>query len=239
MTRHGTLDRTLVGLAGVALLACAVWYLWLVAPKSAPWEKSGTLVIATRTVSGTGDGGEMLGLTVDDVWLVRDTGEEVRATVLSRHVLLNERDTGIQLLVDTTLAVGEYAGIRLTLRNPERRNAWEGDTPPLPVTLAGETVSVAVPFRIEQDTLTALIVGFEAQQALYEREGATVYLPVLHAEARLGAVVAQETDGVVEIRDGIVLTSMMFGMDWDGAVYFNYRPRPDGTLRYDAGTLSG
>lgn len=231
MTRY----RTLIALACVGLLALLVWYLWLVAPKSAPWEKSGTLIIATRTIPGGGEDGEALGLTVDDVWLVRDGGEEVRATVLSRHVLLDEDDTRMRVMVDTRLAEGTYAGIRLTLRNPERRNAWQADTPPEPIALAGEVITAPVPFRIEHDTVTALLIGFEGRQALHTRGEDTVYLPVLHTEAHLGATVAEETDGTVEIRDGTVLTSMTFGMDWDGTVYFNYRPNPDGTLRYAPG----
>jgi uncharacterized RDD family membrane protein YckC len=225
--------RLTIGLFAIMLLGVAAWYLWYVAPKGAPWGASGTLVIATYAMPGpVTEDGRALGVSVNDVRLVREDGEEIAATVLSRHLLLKDTDTAIQRMVETSLAVGSYRGVRITLGNPERRTAWEGDVAASPVTLAGEEVFLEIPFRIDQDLVTALLLGFESNQALRERDGTTVYLPVVHVETRVGASVGEQDDDVVEVRGGEILGNKMFGMDWDGTTYFNYRARADGTTKY-------
>jgi len=225
--------RLIIGLSTIALLGGAAWYLWFVAPKGAPWEAAGTLVIATYAIPGpVTEESRALGVSVDDVRLVREDGEEIAATILSRHLLLEDTDTTLQRMVETSLAVGSYRGVRITLGSPERRNAWESDDAASPVTLAGEEVFLEVPFRVDRDAVTALLLGFESNPALREREGTTIYLPVVHVETRVGASVSEPSDETVEVRGGEILGNKMFGMDWDGTTYFNYRARADGTTKY-------
>ena len=58
-----------------------------------------------------------------------------------------------------------------------------------------------------------------------------MYLPVIHAEVRVGADFNTITGDVVEISSGTVLGSKMFGMDWDGSTYFNFRAKEGGVLK--------
>lgn len=225
--------RILVGGVVLVLLAGCVWYLWFEVPKNAPWQQSGTLVVATRGIPGTTHiDGRALGLSIEDVSLIRDTNDEVRVTLLAHHALFDDSNDRPGIMFDTELAAGSYTGIVLTLANPEERNAWQGDTPPAPLTLGGTRVVLDVPFRIEPDTTTALILGFETNPAVYAKDALRIYLPVIHAETRVGASVEERNDGGVDIRGGDTTANMMFGMDWDGSMYFNYRARADGTLKY-------
>lgn len=221
-----------VGLVSLTLLGCVAWYLWIVAPKKAPWEESGSLVVAVRVLPGpVREDDRALGVNVDDVMLVRDTGDAVRATVLTRHVLLADTDDSVRVILETNVAVGSYAGVRLSLSSPEQRNAWTGDMAPAPITLVGEHMSLDIPFTVEKDTITALVLGFETNQAIHEHEGNNVYLPVIHTEARVGADVNTIAGDVVEVSGGSILGSKMFGMDWDASTYFNYRAQEGGVLK--------
>jgi hypothetical protein len=191
------------------------------------------LAIAVYPIPGPArEEGRALGVNVEDIMMLSDTGKEIRATVRTRHLLLRDTDTGLRLILETNVAAGSYAGIRLTLSSPEQRNAWEGDKAAAPVSLAGEQITLAVPFRVDADATTALVLGFETNQAIRDRDGAKLYLPVIHTETRAGAAVDTVTEDAVEVSGGTVLQSKMFGMDWDGTMYFNYRAREDGLLRY-------
>jgi len=224
--------RILGGILVLGLLGGLAWYLWFVAPKGAPWDERGELIIATYAIPGpTKEDGRALGINIDDVSLIRDTGESVPVTVLSRHLLLSDTDTSLHRMLDTSLAVGSYTGIRITLSSPEQRNNWEEDDAATSVALGGEYVFLDIPISVDKDTVTTVLLGFESNQSLRSLDGATVYLPVIHTETRVGARVDATEDGTVEVREGTILESKMFGMDWDGTVYFNYRAKEGGVTK--------
>jgi hypothetical protein len=196
-------------------------YIFVIANKQ-PWEAGGRLVLAVRTVPGIPSEIRM-GLGIDNVVLLAKDGDERKITLRTKRFMLVSGSDQIEILLDVIAPVGEYTGLAFTLTSPELRNDWQEDTAPTSISLRGELVQLTSPFHIEEDKTSAIVLGFETFQALYEKDGKELLLPVIQVETRSNSTVTTNEDGRVTIQDGSIEHSGTYGMGWDGIMHYNVR----------------
>lgn len=213
---------------GTLLVLSVLFYLFIIPTTTPPWEATGRLVLAVRTVPGdTADTTMYLG--IDDVELYSADGTSKKATVLSRRMELIPGSDSLKLVLDTSVPVGNYIGFGFVLKSPELRNSWELDEAPTTISLVGDTVRLESPYTIEEDVTTAVILSFETLQAVHESNTAKQYLPVIQIETRSKAsTIILDTEETVQIEGGTIQNSATYGMDWNGKMKYNFRASPQG-----------
>ena len=189
----------------LCLIGLLVHFLFFRTP-SKPWEESGHLVLAFRTAPGP-------------------QGKTETVTFLSRRITLKPGSNTVELILDTDVPTGTYTGFAFTLKSPELRNNWEEETAPEAVTLGGNSIQLSVPYDIQTDVTSAVILAFETQNVIKNVEEKHILLPVIQIETRSNANVTTLTENTVEIKNGTILHSATFGMDWDGAMRHNFRAK--------------
>jgi len=216
--------RYLISIIAVVLLVVGgIWYVVVITPRSAPWEESGTLVLVTRTVpEPSRSAATLLGLGLANMRLLEEGGA-VRLALTTQRVLLDVQDARPYELLRTEVGTGEYQGLAFTLKSPEFRNDWQGDTPPEHLSLVSGEVFLDTPFTVETGKTTVILLGFETLRAVRNRDEALLYLPVIHAEVRTDATVEPGEASSVVVRDGTIVHNIIFGMDWDGTMRKNFR----------------
>lgn len=192
---------------------------------SLPWVPTGRLAILVHSSPNLTTTAQ-LGLGIDDVRLHRNDGVVERATVLTRRILFDSNNDSFILLIDTHVPEGTYTGFSFVLKSPELRNAWQQDVPPDHVSLLNDAVFMDVVYQVAHDSLTAIMLGFETQRTLFEEEDGIVYLPVIQVETRYNTTLDVAQDGTATIAGGTINASATYGMDWDGRVRYNFRPKP-------------
>lgn len=192
---------------------------------SLPWVPTGRLAILVHSSPNLTTTAQ-LGLGIDNVRLHRNDGVVERATVKTRRILFDPNNDSFILLIDTDVPEGTYTGFSFVLKSPELRNAWQQDIPPDHVSLLNDAVYMDVAYQVGQDSLTAIMLGFETQRTLFEEEGGIVYLPVIQVETRYDTTLDVSQDGTATISGGTINASATYGMDWDGRVRYNFRPKP-------------
>jgi hypothetical protein len=212
-------------IVAVLLIVAGVWYVLVVVPRNAPWEESGTVVVVTRAIPEPARSSpSVLGFGLADMRLT-EGDDAVRLALTIRRILLDVQDTRPYELLRTDVHTGLYTGIGFSMKSPELRNDWQEKSPPQHVALGAEEIYLDTPFTVEADTVTVIILGFESLQAIRPRDESVVYLPVIHAEVRTGAVVEPGEGTSVTVRDGSIVHNIIFGMDWDGTIRKNFRAR--------------
>ncbi len=180
-----------------------------------PWKPTGTLVIVLGPAF---DHAELwvAAIGLDDLVLERAVGRPVRATLRTRRVSL-EQQAGLTLVLEVPIPTGSYTGLSFRLRDPAA-------TPPAPgaVSLPHDLVRVPVSFEARAGAVTALLVRLE--RTLIDEDGTYLYRPVMHVEARSGAVVEHDANGWVLLRGGTITENSLYGMSEDGSMRQNYRP---------------
>jgi|GEM_PF-2742502 len=210
----------------LVLLLIAILVVVFVRPAETLLGPTGRVVIVAYAIPVPGrDAEQTMGLGVDNVMLQGALGDEARASLFTRRVLLNSNDIVRHKLLEASVPVGSYGGVQFTLKSPELRNAWEGEEAPQSVTLHGDQVVLGVPYSVTEETTTAILLGFETLQALHENEQGNVYLPVVQTETRTNATIVDEGDGIVRIEGGVITASATYGMDWDQDMKLNFRAR--------------
>ncbi len=212
----------LVTFISLCLLGYLVHFLFF-RTASKPWEESGHFVLAFRTAPGPHED-FLLSFGIDDLKLLTENGKSETVTILSRRVTLNPNNSTLTLVLDTEVPTGGYSGFVFTLKSPELQNSWEEDTAPNAVTLAGETIHLSVPYTIAPNVTSAVILAFETQNVIKNRDGKHVFLPVVQIETRSNTTVTQTGD-MIEVTGGTILHSATFGMDWDGTMRYNFRAK--------------
>lgn len=210
-----------LGTLGVLFL---LFYIFIL-PSTPPWEPSGRLVLAVRTVPGVTEDLIMF-LGVDNVELYTIEGKTEKVTVLSRRIELVPGSDTLALVLDTNVPQGSYSGFGFTLKSPELRNSWQEEESPISVSLVEESVRLDTSYTVEEDITTAVILSFETIQAIHEKDGTKLYLPVIQIETRQDATVLPEDGETIQIQGGNIQSSTMFGMDWDGRMRNNFRAKP-------------
>ncbi len=221
----------------VVSLCLALTLLYFGMSASLPWVPTGRLAILVHP-SPALETDVQLGLGIDDVRLHRDDGVVERATVLTRRVLFDTKNDSFALLIDTDVPEGNYTGFSFVLKSPELRNAWQQDTPPDHIALVSDAVYMDVSYHVTRDSLTAIMLGFETQRTLFEEDDTIVFLPVIQVETRNETSLLIGEDGTASVSGGVIKASATYGMDWDGRVRYNFRPKarvPQTTT--DTGTL--
>jgi len=213
-------------LVGGLLLAIAtlVTLFHYIAPGSAPWTPSGTLVVAVRNVVYEKTD-LSLNLGLDNFMLLTQDGTQVPASLRTRRVAFDQDHTGNTILLNTSVPAGSYTGLRFLLTSPELKNPWQGDTPPAQVVLGESNLLLPSSFVVHEGETTVMILGFETISALHESKEGYTYLPVIQLETRSGAVITQAKHNATSITGGTILNSATYGMDWDGQMRLNYRAR--------------
>ena len=137
----------------VFLFLVALFYVFQTTTK--PWEAGGRLVLAVQAVPGSVTD-TTLGLGIDDVELYTTDGDVKKVTVRTRRITLDPSRTDTELMLDATVPVGTYSGFGFTLKSPELRNSWEGETAPTHVSLLKEQVVFTSPFHVEKDKTSVI-----------------------------------------------------------------------------------
>lgn len=219
--------KKIVRIALILLLAIAItWIIYLlVRPAPSPWVESGRMTLLVRTIPGPEED-TMFGVGLDNMELFTKDGDVKRVTVRTRRLQLTPGSDTLTLVLDTSVPTGEYVGFGFDLKSPELRNEWEQDIAPESVQLAHEHVRLDVPYSIQPDTTTAIVLAFETLRAIHEKEGQQFYLPVIQIETRSNATVTESNDATgATVSGGVIQHSATFGMDWEGVVRHNYRER--------------
>jgi hypothetical protein len=122
------------------------------------------------------------------------------------------------------MAVGDYSGFSFTLKSPSLTNPWQDDEAPEGITIPGERVSLMSPYVVRENETTTIILNVETVQALHEKDGMQIYLPVVQIETRNGSD-ASVSATMVQIRGGEITSSATYGMTWEGTMRYNFRER--------------
>lgn len=201
----------------LALLAYAVLF-----RHAAPWQATGRVVVVVQPLKSLTPS-RLVGLGIDDMTLVRESEDPIQVSVRARRVRFGEGSDSLSLVLDTEVPVGAYRGFTFRLTSPESQAVNDREDAPV-ITLPYEDVALPALFSVDKDETTALIVGFETEQGIHEQTVQMLsYLPIFHIETRTHTSVGTTDTGEVEVRDGHIVTSAMYGMDRTGALRQNYR----------------
>ncbi len=205
----------------LGILISGLILLFLLTSPTKPWEDSGRLVLlVTRAPNEVSE--LVMGLGIDDVYLLTKEGKEKKVTIRSRRFFIQPHSTTLTIILDTDAPAREYQGFGFMLSSPELRNSTNEETPPTHVTLPHETVFIPSPFTIGKDMTSSIILSFETETAMHEENSGKTYLPVIQVETRDGVSLGgDDTSALVE--GGSVTSIGTYGMDWSGRVRFNYR----------------
>jgi multidrug efflux pump subunit AcrB len=190
-----------------------------------PWEESGNLVIAIKTTPGSKTN-NTFEIGIDNIELYKKNGETKQITILTKRILLNKNSNELELLLDTNVPTGEYSGIGFTMKSPEIKNPWQEDEAPEYVSLLNDHISLKKEFKVKKDTTSAIILSFESFNAMHKDNDEQVYLPIIQMETRTNPAVKEINKNVIKITGGDIENISTFGMDWDGRMRYNFRPKP-------------
>lgn len=224
IVRHMFSRRNILIICTILFLVLFFVYYVFFRTVSVPWEADGRFVLAVRTVPGELEN-LTLGFGIDKIELHKTTDKTETATILARRISLEPGDETLHRVLDTRVPSGEYSGLSFTLTSPELRNAWQENDAPDHISLIGDTVKLTVPFYVQEDTISSVVLAFETIKAVHDVDGIKKYLPVIQIETRSDIQVIIKDDGTVEIFNGKILQSATFGMDWDGNMRRNYRAK--------------
>ncbi len=238
MRRTNTIPfrRATLMLSGmVSCCAFAAWVYYTRPFTLLPWEARGNLSFLVYAKPAAEEQAELLTLGFTDVTLIRTDGETLPLRAAPRAAL--RTPPYFEPVVERDVPAGSYAGIRFSMRSPEIRNAWQGDTAPEGVALLHDIIELPVPFTVHPDATTILLAGFETETALHHHNGERVYLPVITLEVREKGDITHTTDDGTQISGGVLTLSTLYGMQWDGTMRRNVRASQDPNTTVDAETV--
>lgn len=219
--RHPQRTLILLLIAGILIVVSIIWLLFHRTAR--PWEASGALVVAIQPLS---ESDIQLSFGIDDMELVQENGKTRRVSLLTRRVTIGtDVERRLQVLLTNEIPAGTYRGVRFTVRSIESRSP-SGEAPAIEIPT--EHIVIDSSFTVTKEQATVVIFGIEGGQALHTDErGHTVYLPVIQAETRTGAVVSADKPETVSVSGGTIVSSMTFGMNAAGEMKQNYRAPKD------------
>lgn len=216
-------DKRVLIAVFISIICISIALYWVLTPSTTPWTDTGRLVLLVHATPGATEE-SVLGIGIDDIELYGKNGDVTRVTVLNRRVQLVPGEDELRIILDTSVPIGSYSGFRFTIKSPELRNAWEQDLAPEYVTLLNDTIALDIPYQIEKDITSAIVLSFETTRAMYEKEEQRYYLPIIQIETRRNAVV-ETTEETASVSGGTIEHNATFGMDWSGHIRFNYREK--------------
>ena len=220
------MKRVLATCILIGVIAAAVWYVFVIAPRHTPWEETGTISVLYWGVPTTTGATQELSFTVSSVRLIDEEGSEVPLTVLGRDLRIHSRDASVRALEDASIHTGSWGGVRFSLKDVELKNSIH-EASPQQVSLLNSTFVLPTAFELGPDEHIVLLLGFETAQAVHDADGLPVYLPVIRTELRRGATVLEDDKHNARVEGGTILESTIFGTAWDGSLRKNYRARAE------------
>jgi hypothetical protein len=202
-----------------------VFLFFIITSSAKPWEARGQVVLAVRATSLVDPNASTFGIGIDNVELYHTDTSKEKITVRTRRITLDPRNNTFEIVLNDTVPVGTYSGFGFTLKSPEIRNNWEEDIAPKHVTLLHEHVTISSPFHVEKDKTSALLLVFETHEAIHDKEGTQLYLPVIQVETRFDTTAPNSENQFDVVQGGIIESSATYGMDWDGLMHFNFRAK--------------
>jgi hypothetical protein len=216
--------KNVFSLLGFAVVLVVIYFVFF-RTASKPWEESGHFVLALRTTPGLNTETEF-NIGLDNFELFRKDGSSESVSVLTRRVTLNPENNTLDIILDTYVPIGDYSGFSFVLKSPELRSPWEEDEAPHTITLVQELIRLDIPYTIQKDVTSSVILAFETRNTIHDVDGEKQFLPVIQLETRSNTQITGGENEPVAIIGGDILHSVTFGMDWNGRIKRNFRAKP-------------